>query len=145
MRNSSTICVDASLVVGLYASVPDERVRELWGRWQQDRQQLVAPTLLRFEVTNALYRYQKAGLVSADATKRALNTALALPIQFYGDVDLHESALAMAGRFALPAAYDAHYLALAERLGATFFTTDQRLANVVQSALSWVHVVGTNH
>jgi len=37
----------------------------------------------------------------------------------------------MAERFMLPAAYDAHYLALDERLGATFVTTDQRLANAV--------------
>ena len=143
MRNSSTICVDASLVVRLFAVPPDEGTRELWGRWRRDRQQLVAPILLRFEVTNALYRYQKAGMISVNATKNALNSALALPIQFYSDVELHESALAIAGRFTLPAAYDAHYLALAERLGATFFTTDQRLVNAVRSALSWVQLAET--
>jgi predicted nucleic acid-binding protein len=140
MHNSSTICVDASLVVRLFVVPPDEWIRELWGRWRRDRQQLVAPILLRFEVTNALYRYQKAGMISSSATKDALNSALALPIQFYSDVDLHESALMMAGRFALPAAYDAHYLALAERHGAAFFTTDRRLVNAVQSALPWVHL-----
>jgi predicted nucleic acid-binding protein len=143
MRNSSIICVDAGLVVRLFAVTPDERIRELWGRWQRDDQQLAAPTLLRYEVTNALYRYQRAGMVSGGATKEALNSAFALPIRFYSDVDLHESAMAIAGRFALPAAYDAHYLALAARLGATFFTTDQRLANAVQSAFPWVQMAGT--
>ncbi len=38
--------------------------------------------------------------------------------------------------------YDAHYLALAARLGAEFWTADQRLVNTVQSALPWVRFVG---
>ncbi len=70
-------------------------------------------------------------MIRVNATKNALNSALALPIQLYSDVELHESARVMAERFMLPAAYDAHYLALDERLGATFVTTDQRLANAV--------------
>jgi hypothetical protein len=41
----------------------------------------------------------------------------------------------------LPAAYDAHYLALAERVGAEFWTTDRRLANKVREALPWVHLL----
>jgi alpha-galactosidase len=46
---------------------------------------------------------------------------------------------ALAQRLALPAAHDAHYLALAERLGAEFWTADQRLVRAVQPQLSWVH------
>jgi predicted nucleic acid-binding protein len=142
MRNSSTICVDANLVVRLVAIAPDERTLALWERWRADNTDLVAPMLLRFEVTNALHRYQRAGALSEKAAMNALNAAFDLPIQFYSDEDLHKSALAMAGRFALPAAYDAHYLALAERLGATFVTTDQRLANAVQAFLPWVQIAG---
>jgi predicted nucleic acid-binding protein len=71
-----------------------------------------------------------------------LQAALAMPLQLHGDPALHLSALAMAERFALPAAYDAHYLALAERLGAEFWTGDGRLARTVRPALSWVHLAG---
>lgn len=106
MRNSSTICVDANLVVRLVAIAPDERTLALWERWRADNTDLVAPMLLRFEVTNALHRYQRAGALSEKAAMNALNAAFDLPIQFYSDEDLHKSALAMAGRFALPAAYD---------------------------------------
>jgi len=127
----------------LIAVTSGERIRGLWERWQKEGQQLVAPVLLRYEVTNALYRYQKAGMISGDATMEALNAAFALPIQFYNDLELHKSALAMAGHFGLPAAYDAHYLALAERLGAIFITTDRRLVNAVQSALPWVQLAET--
>jgi predicted nucleic acid-binding protein len=38
----------------------------------------------------------------------------------------------------LAAAYDAHYLALAERLGIDCWTADERLYNSVRHRLSWV-------
>jgi predicted nucleic acid-binding protein len=47
----------------------------------------------------------------------------------------------MAERFSLPAAYDAHYLALAEWLGGQFWTADGRLARRIQASLPWVHLV----
>jgi predicted nucleic acid-binding protein len=44
-------------------------------------------------------------------------------------------------RFSLPAAYDAHYLALAAQLGGEFWTADAKLAGVVQAELPWVRLV----
>lgn len=35
-----------------------------------------------------------------------------------------------------------HYLALAAHLGDEFWTTDRRMVNTVQAALSWVRLVG---
>ena len=36
---------------------------------------------------------------------------------------------------------DAHYLALAQRLGAEFWTADRRLVQAVQATLPWVNLV----
>jgi predicted nucleic acid-binding protein len=141
MRRSSPTCVDASLVVRLVSVLEDEAVKRWWERWEQHRSRLVAPTLLRYEVTNALHRLRRAGEASEEATQEALRAALTIPIRLYDDEDLHAGALAFADRFALPAAYDAHYLALADRLGAEFWTTDRRLANAVQPALPRVQLV----
>lgn len=74
-------------------------------------------------------------------TGNAIRAALSLPIRLISDEGDHAAALAFAARFSLPAAYDAHYLALADRLSAQFWTTDRRLANSVRSALPWVHLV----
>lgn len=71
----------------------------------------------------------------------ALQAALALPVRLYGEADLHRRALDMAQRLALPAAYDAHYLALAEWLGGSMWTADRRLARAVGDQLPWVNVV----
>jgi predicted nucleic acid-binding protein len=139
--SNSWLCVDANLVIRLVADPQDESVRRLWEGWATERRQLAAPTLLFYEVTNALYRYQQLGFVSEPSAQLALQAALALPLHLYGEADLHRRALELAGRFSLPAVYDAHYLALAEWLGGEFWTADARLGRTVQSALEWVHVV----
>jgi predicted nucleic acid-binding protein len=138
----SWICVDANLITRVVIAPDDQPVQQLWRQWQLDSRQLAAPTLLRYEVTNALYRYQKQGLLSEDIIRIALKAALTLPIQLHGEADLHRRAIALAERFALPAAYDAHYLAVAEQLDAELWTADRRLARAVESSLSWVHLVG---
>ena len=139
--NNSWLCVDANLVIRLVADPAAESVQRLWEQWDAERRRLAAPTLLYYEVANALYRYQRLGLMSASAVRLAFKAALALPLQLYGDADLHWQALELADRLALPAAYDAHCLALAERLGGEFWTADRRLVRAVQTDLPWVHLV----
>lgn len=123
---NSWICVDANLVMRLVVDPEDELVRGA-----ATRQRLAAPTLLRYEVTNALYRYQRLGLISAASVRLALQAAFALPLDLRGEADLHWRALELAERFSLPAAYDAHYLALTEGLGGEFWTADVALARMV--------------
>jgi predicted nucleic acid-binding protein len=139
---SSWLCVDANLVVRLVADPKDEFIRGLWEQWDAEGQQLAAPTLLYYEVANALYRYWRQKLVSLSSVRLALKAAFSLPIHLYGEAALHQRALDLAERFSLPAAYDAHYLALAEQLGAEFWTADRKLVRAVQSALPWVRPVG---
>jgi predicted nucleic acid-binding protein len=71
-----------------------------------------------------------------------VEAALQLGITLHGDAALHRRALALAEHLELSAAYDAHYLALAERLGTEFWTADQRLGNAMSSILPWVHEAG---
>jgi predicted nucleic acid-binding protein len=139
--SSSSVCVDASLVVRLVADPRDKRVRSLWEQWDSEKRLLCAPTLLYFEVSNALYRYQRADMMSPSSMRLALTAALSLPIRLYGDEALHSLAIDLAERFSLPAVYDAHYLALAQHLGAEFWSSDKKLIHMVQSALPWVHSV----
>ncbi len=138
------ICIDANLIIRLIADPRDSAVQHLWEQWDDEGRQLVAPTLLYYEVTNALYQYQKLGLMSTIAVQLALKAAFALPVRLHGDAGLHRRALRLAERFSLPATYDAHYLALAEQLGAELWTADRRLAQAVQGSLAWVHFL-TDH
>jgi predicted nucleic acid-binding protein len=138
--SNSPICVDANLVIRLVAAPRDESIWQLWERWDAAGKAIAAPTLLYYEVTNALYQYQKRGLMSAEAVRLAQQAALSIPLSLHGDADLHRRALEMAGRLSLPATYDAHYLALAQALGAEFWTADRRLFQAVHPPLPWVHL-----
>jgi predicted nucleic acid-binding protein len=137
---SSWICVDANLVIRLVVDPSDRAVRALWDQWDAAHRQLAAPNLLFYEVTNALYRYQKLGYMTTQSVELALEAALTLPLHVQWEADLHRRALALARRFALPAAYDAHYLAVAEYLGGELWTADRKLADAVQSELPWVNL-----
>jgi len=116
-------------------------LRTQWQQWYEENTRFIAPSLLNFEASNALYRYQRLAYMSSEAVAKALKAVLALPITLYSDKILHQSALDFASRYMLKAAYDAHYLALAAYLSAEFWTADQKLIRAVQSNLSWVHLV----
>ncbi len=141
MKSVSAVCVDAGLVVRRVVTPEDAAIQAIWNQWDADGRTFIAPLLQRYEITNAIHRYQRAGTLTAFTAQRALRTALALPIRLYHERALSIEALAIAGRFALPAAYDAHYLALSERFGVEFWTTDQRLFSTVSASLPWVRLV----
>ena len=142
MSNSSTYCVDASVVVPFLGQREAAAVEHRWHIWHGEQARLVAPTLLWYEVVNAVHRAVRLGVRTADAAARVFAETVTLPIELHGDEALHQRALELAARFTLPAAYDAHYLALAERFRAPLWTTDRRLAKAVGDNLPEIRLVG---
>jgi len=137
----SPICVDASFVLELVISGGyRSSVVQLWSGWHETGRPVVAPAVLQYEVSRALARYVAQGELLPDEAAQALEAALGLGITPYDDAGLHRLALELAGRLSLPTANAAHYLALAERLGAEFWTTDRNLAQAVRRELPWVHL-----
>jgi predicted nucleic acid-binding protein len=145
MNSYSTVCVDASVIVRLVLQPEDITVAQLWESWVSQEYSLVAPSLLYYEVTNALYRYQMAGLILPSTIQDALDTALALPIDLISDPDLHRQARIMAGHYHLPATYDAHYLALSDQMNIELWTADFRLFKAMQAFdAKWVKLAGAS-
>lgn len=136
----NTICVDANFVVSVVTSISIDRVTALWNQWQREQCAIVAPTLISYEMVNVFHRSVTAGLFSQEEGTQFLDNALSLGIQLYGDVELHQQAMQFARQFNLPAAYDAHYLALAQRLEAEFWTLDRKLFNAVHPTLQKINL-----
>ena len=134
---SSWICLDASIVIKLIVDAQDQALKQRFVQWEASHR-LAAPTLLFYEVTNAMYQYQRHAAHSPAVTRSALRSAQALPIELYSDLYLHQQALQLAQTHSLNATYDAHYLALAQRLGAELWTADKKLVNAVKAKLAWV-------
>ncbi len=136
------ICVDANFVVFLVqADSETSPFIVLWDSWQKQSCQIIAPTLFCYEVTNVFHRMSLAGQILPEEAEQLLEEALNLGITLYGDKALHQRALALVKSLNLPAAYDAHYLALSERFNAEFYTSDRRLFNNVKDTITWIHLV----
>lgn len=137
----SSVCVDASLVVRLVADPTRSEIRSLWQRWEEERWEIAAPTLIFFEVSNALYRYERQKYFSAAAGKAALEAALSLPVRLHGDALLHHQAVQFARQFDLAATYDSHYLALAHLLEVELWTCDRKFFDRVGPSLPFVQLI----
>ncbi len=113
----------------------------VWERLVQTDGDLIAPTLLPYEVANVLHKQRRSGLVTAEIAGLQLDRCLRLPIELHGDARLHARALEIADEHQLPATYDAHYVALAERFRVPLWTCDSRLAAAMSDGPPEVHLV----
>lgn len=138
------ICVDASIAVKwILEEDLTAQADALYLAAQRAGSPIVAPALLLFEVTNVV-RQQVRGerAMPLVAASRALADFLSFDIEIHAPSGLHQLALTIADANGLPAAYDAHYLALSELLGCEFWTADRRLLQRVQGALPFVRWLG---
>ena len=142
------VVVDASLALKWVILEEDSKAAEaLLAEWTGIAMTLIAPALFMYEVTNIIYRKVGRTALSLDEAKqmqeklRQRGPTLEMP----QDTALSLRAMDLAQRFRLPATYDAHYLALAEREGCDYWTADERLWNGVRQELSWVRWLGSYH
>jgi len=141
--NKSLVCVDAGVFIKMVVAEEDsDRADALWEQWKEDGVKVVAPALLLFELTSVLRNKVHRGLLSLEEGEKAFNAVLQLPVQMLTPPDLHRRAWELATSFNRPAAYDTHYLALAEMMNCDFWTADERLFNAVRDELSWVRWLG---
>ena len=136
----NSVCIDNSFLINLLTGGQNATIcQEYWEGWQSQNIQIVAPYLIYYEACNVLYRMQKYQQIPS--AQAILSVILEMDIYYYNDFQLHYQALKLAQMFQLSAAYDAHYLALAERLNIDFYTCDKKLFNAIQQNFSNIHLV----
>jgi predicted nucleic acid-binding protein len=117
------IVADASVVLEVLLRTPAAAMIE--DRLLDPRESLHAPHLLDLEVAQVLRRYVYRRELTASRGQASLELFAKFPIRRYS----HEPLLTRIWSLrANVTAYDAAYLALAEGLGATLLTRDERLA-----------------
>jgi len=140
---TSWVCLDSGVVLKLVLPESDsQRAKALWQSVVIGKQRPVAPLLFPFEVTSTLRKRAYRGDISETYSLASLRQILSLEIKLETFADIHEQAWRIATRFNRPAAYDAHYLALAQYLGCEFWTADKRLYHAVTEKLPWVRWLG---
>ncbi len=125
--STSSCVVDASLIVRVLQPGHPEAV-DLWRQWMDAGRRVYAPSLLLYEVTAALHRSARERQLGPQILAASLEELVEMQVQLVGDLPLVRRAAELAWTLDLPAAHDAHYLALAERLGTELWTCDASLA-----------------
>jgi predicted nucleic acid-binding protein len=140
------IVVDASIAVKWILKEADSSAAvALLTDWiDREDIELLAPTLLAYEVTNTLHRHIRKGELPFDDAKKGLKEIIfkVIDFEFSPDASLNTRAMELAQQFGLSAAYDAHYLAFAEYKGCELWTADTRFWNSIKGKLDRVRWMG---
>lgn len=131
------VVLDASVVVPLVIRRPLSAPADArWREWVERADDLYAPALMEYEVVSAVRKHQAAGgFERPEDAEGALDRIEELGLKILGPApELNHLALEWAGRLGDRVAYDAQYVALAESLGAVFWTADGALALAARRA-----------
>ena len=124
---SGSVVVDASLAVKWLVEEDDsDKAHAALQSWVAQDITRIAPHLMPFEVANALHRRVLRGELNVGDSIRMIARLLASRLELHQPPGLHVRALQLASQLKQNAAYDAHYLALAESVGCELWTADER-------------------
>jgi predicted nucleic acid-binding protein len=135
------VVIDSNVAVRLLTRRRPNPYAELWHGWQDSGIEIHSTLLLWWEATNAFHRMGCAGEFGELRPAELIELLSSLNIRYSDIRDDHAIAVGLAQDFRLPATYDAHYLALALRLGCDLWTTDKKLLTAVGHRLTWVRLV----
>ena len=112
---SQYVVGDASLVVKwLVEDEHSDKSHAALESWVLQDITRVAPYLMPFKVANALHQWVVRGELSVGDSTRMIARLLGSRLELHQPPALHARALELASPLSQPAAYGAHYLALAE-------------------------------
>lgn len=139
------LVLDASVVLKWY--LPDEECgQQAFNILEQhvaENVALFAPSILPYEVLNALLVAERMDRIAEDVTEEAFHGFLELGINFLNPFFDYPHILSLARSFRR-SVYDASYLSLAKKNNIDFVTGDKRLYNAVKDKLKWVKWIGDN-
>jgi predicted nucleic acid-binding protein len=114
-----SVVVDASVIVDLLSGDPAADVRVAL------ETDLIAPELLFAEVTSAIAKLRRRGVITDAEAFEWVAALEEMPIEALSQRPLAARSLELSDRLSV---YDACYVALAEREGAVLLTADRKLA-----------------
>ena len=140
---NGSVVVDASLAVKWLVEEDDtDKAHAALQSWVARDIARIAPHLMPFEVANALHRRVVRGELNVGDSTRMMARLLESRLEFHQPPGLHVRALQLASQLKQSAAYDAHYLALAESVGCELWTADERFYRAASSSVGNLRWIG---
>lgn len=141
---TSYAVLDAGILLATVQTEHDtDRAITLIKQLSHQQVHLIAPVRLLYELIAVVRKWVYRGLTTPNKATSALNTLLHYPVTTVVDDALLHRAYALATQHNRPTAYDAQYLAVAERYQADFWTSDERLFNAVTGRFPRIYWLGS--
>ena len=138
----SQVSIDASFLLKIF--LPEEKSKEaeeLWLQWIEDSVEVVAPTLLIFEVSSVLRNCAFRGTIAEDAADKLIVRLKDLDLRLVYTEDLLLEAWEAAKLLKRPTLYDCFYLALSNFLNIPFWTADRKLYNAAKNLFPRINLL----
>ena len=140
---SGPVVIDASLAVKWPVEEDNsDKAHAVLQPWVAQDITRIAPYLMPFEVANALHRRVLGGELSHADSTRMIAHLPESQFELHQPPGLHVRALRLASQLNQTAAYDAHYLALAESFGCELWTADDRFYRLTSPSVDNVRWLG---
>lgn len=135
--------IDASVVLKWYLADEQhgEKALGLLNKYISNELHILAPSLLEYEVINALVIARKRGRIEEETLLSAIDGFLGLGIELK-NLSMFSTRVLHFCKVYNRSAYDASYLALAEEDDIPLITSDRVMYNAVQTDLQWVKYLG---
>ena len=140
---TSWVVADSGILLATVLPEPiSEQAKAIWRNWSEQNVQIAAPTLLHYEFVAVMRKSVYRATLTPQEGIEARDFLLSQPVQLFISANLLKRGYEFATQYALPTAYDAQYLAVAEHLQCDFWTADQSLHNTLGASLNWVKWIG---
>ncbi len=131
---SAAACVDASIIAKLVLTEADSDQAEALFRHLRRSALPVAPLHLHAEITSAVYKRVRDGVLTLEEGSQALDDLAIIALELDHPDGVAQRALRIAAQLKLKYTYDALYLALGELLDCDVWTADRQLWDAAHSA-----------
>jgi predicted nucleic acid-binding protein len=134
MTASLRCVLDTNICIKLFIADPlTPIVNRLFEHFKDPSAEFFIPDLFYIECANALWKYVRANLYTAQEVQADLNDLEALRFQVISTKNLMVDAIQIGLNFGITA-YDGCYVALSKQVGAPLLTLDERLVNSLKSS-----------
>ena len=135
--------IDASVVLKWYLDDEEygQKALSLLAKYVSEELDIIAPSLLEYEVINGLLIAQKRGRIKEENILTAIGGFVNLEITIMNVSHLYQKVLHYCKVYNC-SAYDASYLTVAENEGAVMITSDAGLYKAARKDLKWIKWIG---
>ncbi len=135
--------IDASVALKWYLDEEDHSSKaiRLLQNYISNEFDIIAPSLLEYEVVNGLIIAQKRGRIKEERILMAIEGFMNLGIKFIDLSTIYSKVIHYCRNYNF-SAYDSSYMAVAEEKSADLITADKGLYSGVKKNLKWVRWLG---